>query len=110
MFFKKKEKNIVIKPTIEIKKIEFPVCIELHDENDDIIYVYGNDVNKYFDSNIIESIVQDFEYSEIYKYSDVKDKINKMNLNILNNGLVNIDIELNTNLTDVEERYLLQDK
>ena len=107
MFFKKKKK-IEDKPTIDIKKVEFPLCVELFDNDDNITYIFGNDINKYWFDNNKDVIIYDFESTKIWEYSSLKDKINVMHLSILDNGLANIEIELNTILNSIEEEYLLE--
>lgn len=107
MFFKKKKKEEV-KPTIDTKIVEFPLCVELYDSNDNITYIFGSDTNKYWFDNNKDVVIYDFDATKIWQYSSLKDKINIMHLNILDNGLVNIEIELNTILNSIEEEYLLE--
>jgi len=107
MFFKKNNK-VENKPTIETKLVEFPLCVELYDEKDDITYIFGSDINKYWFDNNKDVIIYDFDESKIWEYSSLKDKINIMHLNILDDGLVNIEIELNNKLNSIEEEYLLE--
>ena len=107
MFFKKK-KSKVSKETIDTKLVEFPICVELYDDKDDITYIFGSDINKYWFDNNKDVIIYDFDASKVWEYSSLKDKINIMRLYILDNGLANIEIEFNTILNSIEEEYLLE--
>ena len=87
-------------------KIEFPFRAYEEDNPDNVIL--SDEIIKHMDSDVIDNIINSFEYSNLQQYfKEIGKKIKKMTLNLENFKYAQITIYALCELTTIEKEQLL---